>query len=157
MSKHSTPSGDDFVTWLEELVESQPEAKEAAAEEGVRLYLARALRMAREASGMTQADLAEESGLKQSMVSRLERPDYNPTLQTVLRYLRAVGAELVLKVVVGHKEFAGTSMSERSVVVPAHVVEQAEVRGVTIREYVLECIARQSAVSEMRVAMREEA
>lgn len=156
MSKRSTPSGDDFMTWLEDLVESHPEAKVAAAEEGVRLYLARALRMAREASGMTQADLAEESGLKQSMVSRLERSDYNPTLQTVLKYVKAVNAELVLKVVVGQEEFAATPVSERSVVVPEHVAEQAKQRGVSTREYVLECIARQSTMSEMRVIIRQE-
>lgn len=150
MSKNRNPSGDDFMTWLEDRVESHPEAKEAAAEEGMRLSLARALRKAREASDKTQAQLAEESGLKQSMVSRLERPDYNPTFQTVLRYLRAVDAELVLKVVVGTQEFAATPMSERSVVVPQSVVEQAQRRGITVGEHVLECVARQSTMQDAR-------
>ncbi len=92
-----------FLEWLDERVESEPEARLAAREEEVRLYLASALRRARNEAGLTQAQVAEVSGLRQSVVSHLESADHNPTIETILRYLSAVGANLVMSVTVEKK------------------------------------------------------
>lgn len=57
-----------------------------------------AIRGARIAAGLTQAELARRAGLTQAMVARVEDPDYNPTLQTLERIARALGAELRISV-----------------------------------------------------------
>jgi len=92
------PERDDLERWLEKSVQNDPEARRAAAEEEVHLHLARALRKARLAAGMTQSQVAEAAGLRQSAVSRLESPNHNPTIASVVRYLTAVGGELAMSV-----------------------------------------------------------
>lgn len=145
-----------FMDWLDDVVDADPEARLAAREEEVQLHLARALRLARESVGMTQATVAEASGLRQSMVSRLEKADHNPTLQTVLKYLNAVGAELVVSLLVGDGAFPATEAADRSVTVPCHVARQAASSGLTLREHVLTCIAKQETRSEMAALFRDE-
>jgi transcriptional regulator with XRE-family HTH domain len=55
------------------------------------------IRTAREAAGMTQAELAERLGRTQATIAALERPDANPTVDTLHRVLAAVdhGLELM--------------------------------------------------------------
>lgn len=48
--------------------------------------------------GLTQTDVAERIGRKQTTVSEFEKEGSNPRLATVLRYARAVKAQLVWKV-----------------------------------------------------------
>ncbi|MCW7999841.1 transcriptional regulator [Clostridium sp. cpc1] len=50
----------------------------------------------RESTGITQKEVAERSGLTQQMVSRMEKIDNSPTLDTFLRYVLALGLELKL-------------------------------------------------------------
>lgn len=42
----------------------------------------------------TQPDIAKKSGLRQQMISRIDRNDLNPRLSTVKRYLAACGINL---------------------------------------------------------------
>ena len=58
-----------------------------------RLNLARA----RKAKNLTQINIKEETGLTQQAISRIEKAkDRSPTLNTLLRYLDAIGCELTI-------------------------------------------------------------
>jgi predicted RNase H-like HicB family nuclease/DNA-binding XRE family transcriptional regulator len=52
------------------------------------------LRRARRAAGLTQAQLAARAGVSQQQIAQLEHPDSNPTLETLERVARALGARL---------------------------------------------------------------
>jgi hypothetical protein len=52
------------------------------------------LMRARHAAGLTQAALAERAGVPQTMISAYERDLRQPTLETLLRLLKAAGFEL---------------------------------------------------------------
>jgi transcriptional regulator with XRE-family HTH domain len=57
------------------------------------------LKAAREAKGLSLADLSEITGMDRSALSKLEtgqRP--NPTVETLVRYAEAVGKRLVVSV-----------------------------------------------------------
>jgi len=59
--------------------------------------LLRQLKAAREAKGLSLADLTELTGMDRSALSKLEtgqRP--NPTIETLVRYAEAVGKRLVV-------------------------------------------------------------
>jgi transcriptional regulator with XRE-family HTH domain len=47
----------------------------------------------REALGLTQAELAEKTGVDQADISRVERGSGNPTERTLVRLADALGAE----------------------------------------------------------------
>jgi len=48
----------------------------------------------RSTQNLTQKDLAERVGLKQSNISRLESGDYNPTLEFLQKIAKGLGKEL---------------------------------------------------------------
>jgi DNA-binding XRE family transcriptional regulator len=55
------------------------------------------LKAAREARGLSLADLTELTGMDRSALSKLESGQRdNPTLQTLVRYAEAVGKQLVV-------------------------------------------------------------
>ena len=54
------------------------------------------LALLRRLKGLTQAELAGEMGLKQTHVSRLEKPDSDHLLSAYLRAAQALGARLAL-------------------------------------------------------------
>lgn len=54
-------------------------------------HLIREFRYARE---YTQPDIAKKTGIKQQMISRIDRNDLNPRLSTVKKYLEACGVDL---------------------------------------------------------------
>jgi DNA-binding XRE family transcriptional regulator len=62
------------------------------------------LQRAREASGMTQEQIARALGIQQAAVSRLEHRD-NPTVQSLARLIRAMGGQLEIAVKIGSQEF----------------------------------------------------
>ena len=68
-------------------------------EEGVLLD---ALLKARQAAGLTQAEVAERMGTQAPAVARLERAlatgKHSPSIATVRRYVKACGKRLVLRV-----------------------------------------------------------
>lgn len=52
------------------------------------------LRWARQAAGLTQKQLAKRSGVSQQQIAKLERPDSNPTLETLEKVAKALGMRL---------------------------------------------------------------
>ena len=52
------------------------------------------LRWMREDLGLTQAELAKLAGVSQPAIAQLESPDSNPTIDTLNRAARAMGAQL---------------------------------------------------------------
>lgn len=64
-----------------------------------------ALKMTREALGLSLADIKASTGIEKSNLSRLENdPHANPTIDTLCRYAEAVGKELVITLVDTSKE-----------------------------------------------------
>jgi predicted transcriptional regulator len=55
--------------------------------------------MARRERNITQKELAELVGTKQSNISRLESGNYNPTLEFLTKIAKAVGKELEIKMI----------------------------------------------------------
>lgn len=55
-----------------------------------RYTLGEALRVAREAKNLTQAQVAEKMGVRQDTVSSLETGRFGPNLDTIIRYCKAV-------------------------------------------------------------------
>jgi len=64
--------------------------------------LALSLRELRQASGRTQAELAELGEMTQSALSRIERRGDNP-VNALRRYVEALGGELEVVAVLGNK------------------------------------------------------
>jgi DNA-binding XRE family transcriptional regulator len=58
---------------------------------------ARELIAARSLAGLTQGEVAQRMGTTQSVIARLESGKQAPSLRTVQRYARAVGARAVLR------------------------------------------------------------
>ncbi len=58
---------------------------------------------ARRRSGLTQQVLAERSGIRQSVISRLERGNGNPSVRTLQRLAEGMGMKLELIFVPEHK------------------------------------------------------
>lgn len=56
--------------------------------------LARELKEHREKAGLSLAVVAERSGIDQGALSRLENGRGNPTIQTLMRYARAIGVRI---------------------------------------------------------------
>jgi predicted transcriptional regulator len=54
---------------------------------------------ARQEKNLTQKDLAELVGTKQSNISRLESGNYNPTLEFLNKIARAIGKKLEIRIV----------------------------------------------------------
>lgn len=52
---------------------------------------------ARVEQGLTQAQLAERVGTRQTNISRLERGDINPTLEFIRKIAAGLGKELIIK------------------------------------------------------------
>lgn len=50
--------------------------------------------LARSKVNLTQKELAERSGIKQSNISRLERGTYNPSLNSLKKIAKGLGKEL---------------------------------------------------------------
>ncbi|MDR1215766.1 MAG: helix-turn-helix transcriptional regulator [Treponema sp.] len=54
---------------------------------------------ARQEKNLTQKDLADLVGTRQSNISRLESGNYNPTLEFLNKIARAIGKELEIRIV----------------------------------------------------------
>ncbi|MBR3228283.1 MAG: helix-turn-helix transcriptional regulator [Erysipelotrichaceae bacterium] len=57
-----------------------------------------ALYEARTDMGMTQKELSEKSGIRQSNISRIERGDCSPTIRTLSALAYAMGKKLEIKI-----------------------------------------------------------
>lgn len=58
-----------------------------------RLAFAANLQRARQAAGLTQAELADKSGVSQPHISALESGTWEPRLATIMQLARALGVE----------------------------------------------------------------
>ena len=57
-----------------------------------------ALRQAREAQGLSLADVRDRTGIERSALSRLENETPNVTIRTLERYAEALGKRLVIEI-----------------------------------------------------------
>lgn len=60
------------------------------------------LRQARAHAKLTQAELAERAGISQQQVAKLEASDANPTVDTLERIAKALGANLEIRLTPKH-------------------------------------------------------
>lgn len=98
----------DYVANLERSADPETQAalqvydEHYTAERDRLLRLSRALATARQNCGLTQTQLAELTGVQQSEISRLERGQGNPTLETLTRLVRPLHARIALVDESGH-------------------------------------------------------
>lgn len=92
--------------WLEcQLVGGRvpPQPKEYRGEDFMRvdidpiLAVRLQIRLARHAAGMTQQDLAKRAGVSQQQIAKLEHPDLNPNLATLVKVAKALGMVLDIR------------------------------------------------------------
>ncbi len=57
-------------------------------------FVSQRIRAAREAAGMTQEELADESGIQQAHICRLEKGEHSPTHKTLKRIADATGQKV---------------------------------------------------------------
>ena len=53
----------------------------------------------RKENNMTQADLAQRTGISRTNITRFESGDYNPSLEMMVKIAAALGSELDIKLV----------------------------------------------------------
>ncbi len=90
--------GKNFRETLEEQL-NDPEFKKEYDALEPEFTIIKALLNAREASGLTQKDLAERTGIAQGDISKLETGNANPSLRTLQRLAAGMGMKLQLEFV----------------------------------------------------------
>ena len=99
---HENPHiGDDVVEFLEETLPETDETRRESKREALRLALTDAMRLVRKREGLTQTDVADRLDVSQSWVSKLESANYDHQIESVVTYLDALGADLVLSIRTG--------------------------------------------------------
>jgi predicted transcriptional regulator len=84
----------------EQVAEEMPHILERARAARVVRNILAELRAAREAMGLSLADIHEQTGMDRSAVSRLENGQReNPTVETLARYADAVGKRIVITLI----------------------------------------------------------
>lgn len=95
-----------YQRWRDELM-ANPEYEALYKEEAAKKELWLQLVEARQSSGLTQADVATRLGVSQAQVARIEKRGYDSyTLNTLRRYVQALGAGFALEVKVRQTEAA---------------------------------------------------
>ncbi len=89
---------DDFDKYLEEQLKD-PNFKKEWDDHEMEYQLAMMLLKEREAQHLTQTELAERTGIRQSNISRIEKGQASPTLATLRRIARGLGKELQVRFV----------------------------------------------------------
>jgi|SRR5579859_2854927 len=102
MTEHeANPTGTgqrSYAAWRTDLA-AQPEYQAIYEEEAAKSALWLQLAEAREAAGLTQAEVAGRLGVSQAQVARLEKRGYDAyTLSSLRRYVKALGDEFALEV-----------------------------------------------------------
>ncbi|MEH2161932.1 MAG: helix-turn-helix domain-containing protein [Nostoc sp.] len=127
----------NFQAWLQQKVSDEPEVILAGKLEYLRLYLTDAMREIRNKAGLTQAQLAEKLGVKQAAVSKLESALKEHELESVLHYLHALDADLLVAVKQGDELYqASDNEGVLLVDVPDVVFQKALAANMSVREYV---------------------
>ena len=87
-----------YEEWRRQLL-ADTEVQLIYAEEAEKKELWLALVEARQAAGLTQAELAERLGVSQAQVARVERKGYDSqTVNTLRRYVKALGDDFALEI-----------------------------------------------------------
>lgn len=89
--------------------------------------------MARRRSGLTQAELGRRLGLPQSQISRWERGQVEPSLETLRGLVRACGLELTLGLANGDDSYDG-DIEQYLDLEPAERLDHALNRAAFVRE-----------------------
>ncbi len=77
---------------------ADPEVQSEYRKQAPEFDMAHELIAARARAGLTQSDVADRMGTTQSVIARLEGGKQAPSLRTVQRYVRAVGARAVMRI-----------------------------------------------------------
>jgi len=107
-------------------LQANPEARSRFKENRIRELIASQIRMLREKNNLTQAELGERAGIKQSRISLLEDPDYSGiALRTLLKLSDAFDVGLVVQFAPFNDllQFT-TSLSPTDLVPPSFAEEQ---------------------------------
>lgn len=83
-----SPSAEDLAERLSDPLEAEISAQEA---------LGRQLAEARKSAHLTQPQLAQQTGLQQADISRIEHGLGNPTHDTLLKLVDALGMQIILR------------------------------------------------------------
>jgi len=99
-----TKGQESYQRWRAAL-EANPEFRAVYEEETAKKELWLQLVEARQAAGLTQAELAARLGVSQAQVARIEKRGYDAyTLTTLRRYVRALGDDFNLQIAVRRAE-----------------------------------------------------
>ncbi len=94
-----------YQVWRDTFL-ADPEQRCIYAAEAAKKELWLQLVEARQATGLTQQQVAERMGVSQAQVARIEKRGYESyTLRTLRRYLDALGEPFILDVTVRKEEF----------------------------------------------------
>lgn len=101
--EHAIERGQEALEgWLESMLDLRRVPPRPLTKEGVpvhineKLSVALQIRLARDEQGYSQAQVADRAGLSQQQVARIESPDNNPTLASVIAVAGALGLHLEL-------------------------------------------------------------
>src|SRR5947207_12536441 len=100
-NRNATKAGQEsYHRWRGELM-ATPGYQELYEEEAAKKELWLQLVEARQAAGLTQAEVAKRLGVSQAQVARIEKRGYDAyTLNTLRRYVRALGDDFSLQVTI---------------------------------------------------------
>jgi len=93
----------DAVTFLRDLLGTDPGGVTHLAQERLRVRLTDGLRQARFQLGLSQRDMAQRLGTSQARVSHIESAGRDRRLDTLVAYTEALGADLLLALRVGDR------------------------------------------------------
>lgn len=81
------------------IIEANPEVKKELDLNEAEYQVIRAIIKARQESGLTQAELAERAGTKQSNIARLESGRANPTIEFLQKVVSAMGKKIAVSII----------------------------------------------------------
>jgi transcriptional regulator with XRE-family HTH domain len=106
-------------------------------QELLRLLLTDAMIGARKRAGLTQKAVANELGVSQGWVSKLESANHDHGIESVVSHLDAVGAELLMAVKLGEDLIPVETGAEETLVhVPSRYRAEASRQGMTLHDYI---------------------
>src|SRR3989337_7509 len=107
-----------YQRWSDSLVADE-EGRRLYEEESAKKELWLQLGEARQQAGLTQAEVAKRLGVSQAQVARIEKRGYDSyTLNTLRRYVQALGGCFKLEVAVYHLAHTGADHSTQAVAQP---------------------------------------
>lgn len=89
---------DDFDKYLDEQLQN-PELKKEWDENELEYQLMMMILKARNEQNLTQSELAERTGIRQSNISRIEKGQALPSISTLCKIARGLGKQLQIKFV----------------------------------------------------------